>query len=61
MKKVVHFIAVKSTYSASNVAQVFSIVVVILHGVLKKIVLDRDAKFTSTFWKEFCVRLGIPL
>ena len=49
LKKVVHFIPVKSTFLASDVAQVFIRDVVRLHGVLKNIVLDRDAKFTSKF------------
>ena len=46
---VAHFILVKSTYLASDVAQVFIREIVRLHGVLKKIVSDRDAKFTSIF------------
>ena len=33
----------------------------ILHGVLKKIVSDRDAKFTSKFWKELFAGLGTEL
>ena len=48
----------KSTYSAINVAQVSFGDVVRLHGVPKNIVLDRDAKFTSKFWKELFVGLG---
>eukprot|EP00253_Pinus_taeda_P001723 PITA_01723 len=32
-----------------------------LHGVLKKIVSGRDAKFTSRFWKELFAGLGIEL
>jgi len=58
LKKVTHFIPVKSTFSISNVAQVFIIDVVKLHGVPKKIVLDRDVKFTSKFWKELFESLG---
>ena len=29
-----------------------------LHGVLKKIISDKDVKFTSKFWKELFVGLG---
>ena len=58
LTKVSHFILVKSTFSASHVTQVFIIDVVILHGVLKKIVSDRDANFTSRFWKELLAGLG---
>ena len=49
LKKLAHFILVNSTYSVNDVAQVFMREIVRLHGVPKKIVLDRDAKFTSRF------------
>ena len=61
LTKVAHFIPVKSTFSSSDVAQVLIRDVVRLHGVLKKIVLDRDAKFTSKFWKELFAGLGTEL
>ena len=32
-----------------------------MHGVLKKIVSDRDAKFMSKFWKELFAGLGTKL
>lgn len=32
-----------------------------LHGVPMKIILDIDSKFTSKFWKEIFVGLGIEL
>ena len=59
LSKVAHFIPVKTTYLASEVAQVFIREIVRLHGVPKKIVSDRDAKFTSKFWKELFAGLGI--
>ena len=49
LTKVAHFILMKSTFSASDLAQVFIRDVVILHGVPNNIVLDRDAKFPSKF------------
>eukprot|EP00253_Pinus_taeda_P008402 PITA_08402 len=52
LKKVAHFIPVKSTFSASDVAQVFIKDVVRLHGVPKNSVCDRDVKFISKLWKE---------
>ena len=61
LKKVTHFIPVKSIFSASDVEQVFIRHVVRLHGVLKKIASDRDAKFTSKFWKELFAGLGTKL
>ena len=59
LRKVAHFIPVKTTYSASEVAQVFIREILRLQGVSKNIVLDRDAKFSSKFWKELFAGLGI--
>lgn len=59
--KVDLFILVKATYSTSEVAQVFIREIVRLHGVSKNIVSDRDAKFTSKFWKELFEHLGTKL
>ena len=53
LTKFVHFILVKYTFSSSDVAQVFIRYVVRLHGVPNKIILDRNSKFTSMFWKTF--------
>ena len=53
LKKVLHFILVKTTYSASGVAQVFIRYIFIFHDVPNMIVLDRDSKLTSKYWKEF--------
>jgi len=61
LTKVAHFIPVKSTYLVSDVAHVFIRDIVRLHGVPRKIVSDRDAKFTSKFWKELFAGLGTEL
>lgn len=61
LKKVAHFIPVKSTFSSNDVSHVFIVDVVRLHGVPKKIVSDKDEKFTSNFWKELFARLGIEM
>jgi len=61
LTKVAHLISVKSTFSARNVAQVFIRDVVRLLDVPKKIVSDRDAKFTSKFWKDLFAGLGTEL
>ena len=58
LTKIAHFIPMKTTYSTSDVAQVFIRDIVRLHGVQKKIVSDRDAKFTFNFWKELFACFG---
>jgi len=59
--KVAHFNVVKSKNSTIEVAQIFIREIVKLHGVPKKIILDRDAKFTSKFWKNLFEGLGTKL
>ena len=61
LTEVAHFIPMKSTFSDSNVAQVFIRDVVILHSVLKKIVSDMDENFTCKFWKAISAGLGTKL
>ena len=58
LTKVAHFIPVKSTFSDSDVAHVFIKHVVRFHGVPKKIMSYKDAKFTSNFLKELFAGLG---
>lgn len=61
LSTVVHFILVKTTYSAIEVARVLIREILRLHVVLKKIVLNKDAKFTSVFWNDLFAGLGIDL
>ena len=51
LSKSAHFIPVKSTYKAVNVAEIFLKEVFQLDGVPKMIISDWDVKFTSNFWK----------
>jgi transposase InsO family protein len=53
LTKVTHFIPVKTTYKGSQLAELYMARIVCLHGVPKKIVLDRGSQFTSRFWKSF--------
>ena len=43
LTKVAHFIPVKTTYKVSQMAELYMAWIVSLHGVLKKIVLDRGS------------------
>jgi hypothetical protein len=51
LTKVAHFIPLKTTHRAADVADIFLKDVACLHGIPKTIVSDRDPKFTSNFWK----------
>jgi hypothetical protein len=52
LTKVAHFIPVKMTYSGAKFAELYMSQIVCLHGVPKKIVLDRGSQFTSKFWEK---------
>jgi hypothetical protein len=46
LSKTTHFILVKSTYKAINIAQIFVKEIFRLHKIPKFIISDRDVKFT---------------
>ena len=50
LTKSAHFIPVRDTYDVTDVARVFVNEVIRLHGIPKKIISDRDSRFTSRFW-----------
>ena len=52
MRKVAHFIPVKSTCKVTDISNIFMKEIFRLHGMPKEIILDRDTKFTSNFWKS---------
>ncbi|KAA0047658.1 pol protein [Cucumis melo var. makuwa] len=61
LTKSAHFIPGKSTYTASKWGQLYVTEIVRLHGVPVSIVSDRDARFTSKFWKGLQLALGTRL
>jgi hypothetical protein len=52
LTKVAHFIAVKTTYSGPQLAELYMLRTVCLHGVPRKIVSDSRTQFTSRFWER---------
>jgi hypothetical protein len=50
LTKSFHFISVRDTYDVTDVAHVFVSEVICLHEIPKKIISDRDFRFTSRFW-----------
>ena len=49
LSKAAHFIPVKTTYKAANIADIFLKKIFHLHGIPKVIISDRDPKFTGNF------------
>jgi hypothetical protein len=49
LTKVANFIPVKTTYSRPQLAELYMLRIVSLHGVPKKIVSDRGTQFTEVF------------
>ena len=58
LSKVAHFIPVRSTSTASDLAPIYMREVVRLHGVPRTIVSDRDAKFVSKLWDSLQKSIG---
>jgi transposase InsO family protein len=61
LTKSAHFILVRDTYDVTDVARVFVSEVIHLHGIPKKIISDRDSRFTSRFWTSLQSALGTQL
>jgi hypothetical protein len=61
LTKVAHFISVKTTYKGSQLVELYMARIMSLHGVPKKIVLDRGSQSTSRFWKSYHENMNAKL
>jgi hypothetical protein len=61
LTNVAHFIPVKTTYSRSQLVELYMLRIVYLHGVPKKIVSDRGTQFTLSFWERLHETLDTQL
>ena len=61
LSKATHFIPVKTTYKAANIADILLKQIFLLHGIPKVIILYRDPKFTGNFWKSLFKGLNTML
>jgi hypothetical protein len=61
LTKATHFIPIKKTHKATNIAEIYMKGVSRLHGVPKEIISYRDPNFTSNFWKGLFKGFGTNL
>jgi hypothetical protein len=61
LTKAAHFVPVKTTHTTTNIAEIYMREIGRLHGIPRKIVSDRDTKFTSNFWRGLFKGFGTNL
>lgn len=61
LTSMVHLVALKTSVTATELAERYLKDIVRLHGVARSIVSDRDPRFTSVFWTEVHRLLGTKL
>jgi hypothetical protein len=61
LTKTAHFIAVHTTYSIQDYAELYINQIVRLHGIPKTIVSDRGTQFVACFWEQLHESLGTKL
>ena len=61
LTKAAHFVHVKTTHTTTNIAEIFIKEFARLHGIPRKIVSNRDTKFTSNFWRGLFKGFGTNL
>jgi IS30 family transposase len=61
LTKTAHFIAVHTTYSVQQYAEIYMDQIVRLHGISKTIISDRGTQFVACFWEQLHECLGTKL
>ena len=61
LTKSAHFLAVQMTFTLEEFCRLYIREIVRLHGVPVSIVLDKDPRFTTHFWKSFQKAIGTQL
>ena len=61
LTKSAHFLAMRMTFTLEEFYQLYIREIVRLHGVPMSIVLNRDPRFTTHFWKSFQKAMGTQL
>ena len=61
LTKLAHFLAVQMTFTLEEFYRLYIREIVRLHGVPVFIVLDKDPRFTTNFWKSFQKATGTQL
>jgi transposase InsO family protein len=61
LTKTAHFIAVHTTYSVQQYAELYMDQIVRLHGIPKTIISDRGTQFVAHFWEQLHECLGTKL
>ena len=61
LTKSAHFISIKTIFFVGAISKLVLQEIVRLHGVPKSIVSDRDARFTSKFWRSVQRAMGTSL
>ena len=61
VSKMAHFMLTRDTATAQEIGRLYFDKVVKHHGMQKSIILGRDPKFTSRFWRVLWKKLGTEL
>ena len=61
LTKVAHFLPIKTSYRADELARLYVSRIVSLHGVPRTITSERGSLFTSAFWSRLHQALGTEL